>query len=375
MTRRAYLFAGGGTGGHIYPALAIIEELNRLDPGSTSELLVSDRAIDTTILMDSGIPFAKLPAKPFGSRPSSFMKFAMSWKPSVRKARNAIRRLRTDHDSVTLIAMGGFVAAPAAHGAHRERTRVVLVNLDAVPGKANELIARHAHEIYSACDIEGHEHWTRIPPIVRASELPNTDPSSARIRFGLDPNARTLLITGGSTGARSINSYIAMFVEANPIDLHGWQIIHQTGNQLDDAQLGKLEQIYRDNAIRAWVGRYIDDIGNAYTAADLMIGRCGAGSVAEVWGANLPSVFFPYPYHKDEHQRHNAKPLVGVGGAILCTDHIDPDTNLEAHTGALRELLRSDTRRDSMRDALRSLGPPDGASRIARALIEHDPNP
>lgn len=371
MTPSAYLFAGGGTGGHIYPALAIIEQLNALAPDATTELLVSDRPIDTTILEGTEHRFTPIPAKPFGTRPAALLAFARSWRPSVRASRAAIRRLKHTHDPVTLVAMGGFVAAPAARAAHKEGVRVVLVNLDAVPGKANELIARGAHEIYSACDIEGHARWTRVPPIVRASELPDTDPVDARIRFGLDPNARTLLVTGGSTGARSLNRLLARFVATFPTDLHGWQVIHQTGSQIDDTESDTLRKVYKDNAIRAWVGRYIEDIGNAYAAADLMIGRCGAGSVAEAWGAQLPSLFFPYPYHKDEHQRHNAKPLVEVMGAVLCTDHIDEDANLSAHAPLLREVLASDARRTLMREALASLGPPDGAARIARALTGH----
>ncbi len=368
MTRAA-LFAGGGTGGHIYPALAIIEQLRALDPGAAVELLVSDRPIDTTILKDSGLPFMPLRARPFGSRPGTLLAFARAWGPSVRDTRAAIRRLRAAHGSVTLVAMGGFVAAPAARAAHKEGIRVVLVNLDAVPGKANELIARRAHEIYSACDIEGHPRWTRVPPIVRASTMTTTDPQSARAVFGLDPDTRTLLITGGSTGARSLNRFMARFVETHPDALRGWQVIHQTGNQIDSADFDALVALYRDHDIRAWVGRYIDDMGSAYASAALGLGRCGAGSVAEAWGARLPSLFFPYPYHADEHQRHNAKPLVEAGGAILCTDHIDEESNLAAHAALLSELLGSDDRRAAMRDALASLGPPDGALRIARAIL------
>ncbi len=365
---RAYLFAGGGTGGHIYPALAIIEQIKRMDPAAHCELLVSDRPNDRTILEPHDIPFAPLPAKPFGTRPRAILRFIPSWGPSVRTTRAGIKRLKQSHERVTLIAMGGFVAAPAARAGHCEKIRVVLVNLDAVPGKANELIARKAHAVFTACDVSGHPRWQRVPPIVRASTIEPIDQPAARARFGLDPNMSTLLITGGSSGARSINEFFTHFFSEMSDAFEGWQIIHQTGNQISDAQFDAIESLYKRAGSPAWVGRYIDDMGAAYAAADLGIGRCGAGTVAECWAAKLPSIFFPYPYHKDQHQLHNAKPLIDVGGAIACTDHIEVGLNINAHGEVLRELVQSPDRRAAMRAALESLGEPDGASRIARNL-------
>ena len=365
----AYLFAGGGTGGHIYPALAIIEHIQALDPHARCELLVSDRPNDRTILDQHDLPFAPLPAKPFAKRPMGLLRFLCSWGPSVRQTRETLRRLRQTHGRVTLIAMGGFVAAPAARAARCEGVRVVLVNLDAVPGKANELIARKADTIYTACDIQGHPHWQRVPPIVRASTIQHIDPHDARTRFGLDPSAHTLLITGGSTGAQSLNRFMPLFTQAHAQELKGWQVIHQTGKQIEDAELEALRSAYRSIGIQAWVEHYIEDMGGAYAAADLGIGRCGAGTVAECWGAHLPSLFFPYPYHKDEHQLHNAKPLLRIEGAIACTDHVEPLGNLRAYGEILADLLTNPDRRDRMRAALESLGQPDGASRIAQALV------
>ncbi|MFG0245116.1 MAG: glycosyltransferase [Phycisphaerales bacterium JB052] len=367
---RAYLFAGGGTGGHIYPALAIIEQLHALDPNTHCELLVSDRPNDRAILAPLGVHFAPLPAKPFASRPRGLVKFITAWGPSVRQTREAIKRLKSAHNRVTLVAMGGFVAAPAARVAHCEKIPVVLVNLDAVPGKANELIARKAQIIYTACDIQGHTDWQRVPPIVRASTCQPVEQSEARTRFGLDPSTNTLLITGGSTGAQSLNRLMQHFAPAHTDALGGWQVIHQTGKQISDSELNQLRTSYANAGINAWVEHYIEDMGAAYAAADLGIGRCGAGTVAEYWRAHLPSIFFPYPYHKDQHQLHNAKPLLTIHGAIACTDHIEPEANLREHAQTLIDLLTDPDRRAGMRSALESLGNPDGASRIAHALID-----
>lgn len=364
----AYLFAGGGTGGHIYPALAIIQQLHTTNPHAACELLVSDRPNDRDILAPLAIPFATLPAKPFATRPRACLRFITAWGPSLRQTRKAIARLKQSHDRVVIVAMGGFVAAPAARAGHCEGCPVVLVNLDAVPGKANELIARRAHAVYTACDIQGHPTWQRVPPIVRANTIATLDPAQARGRFNLDPAAQTLLVTGGSTGARSINQLMLALTNARPHALAGWQVIHQTGKQISDTDLTTLRDAYRGAGVPAWVEHYIDDMGAAYASADLAIGRCGAGTVAECWGANLPSIFFPYPHHKDQHQLHNAKPLIDAGGAIACTDHTQPGPNLRNHADQIEQLLSDPQRRSAMRAALAALGPPDGAARIAKAL-------
>ncbi len=366
----AYLFAGGGTGGHLYPALAIIEQIRLLNPAAHCEILCSERPIDQSILEPLGIPFAPIPARPFGTRPRAVLRFIPSWGPSVRQTREAIRRLKRSHDRVTLVAMGGFVAAPAARAARCEHIRVVLVNLDAVPGKANELIARRADAVYTACDVRGHNDWQRVPPIVRASTIKHIDPAQARARFGLDPNTNTLLITGGSTGAQSINRFFVHFFGEMSESFNGWQIIHQTGNQISEDEFNEIQSLYRRAELPAWVGRYIDDMGAAYAAADLGIGRCGAGSVAECWAANLPSVFFPYPYHKDQHQLHNARPLIEAGGAVACHDYVDVGLNIAEHHEVLDQLIKDPDRRAAMRTVLKSLGDPDGAARIARALVD-----
>lgn len=367
--RRAFLFAGGGTGGHIYPALAIIEQLRFLDPSSTIALLCSDRAIDAKVLSPTGVEHASLPAKPFSVRPKGFARFIANWGPSLRQTRQKLSQLKRDHDAVVLVAMGGFVAAPAARAARCEQVPVLLVNLDAVPGKANELIAKNAARVVTSAQVQGHEGWERVRPIVRAQTLERRDPAASRQAFGLDPDTPTLLVTGGSQGAGSINDFIAAFAKNNPGALDNWQVIHQVGVQISDTRMSEIAQIYADSGASAWVDRYITDMGAAYGAADLGLGRCGAGSVAEAWGASLPSVFMPYPHHKDQHQLRNAQVLVDAGAAVIFADHVDAQKNHAAHHETLRALLGDPRRREKMRQAQEKLGPPDGAARVGELLI------
>ncbi len=367
--RRAFVFAGGGTGGHIYPALAVIEQLRRADPEVVVHILCSDRPNDSVILRDAGVPFAPLPAKAMILRPRGFIRFFANWGPSVRRTRQLIRSLKNTHASVVLVAMGGFVAAPAARAGHREHVPVVLVNLDAVPGKANELIARKAATVWSTTEVEGHPDWLRVRPIVRAGILQARSPGPAREAFGLDPDTRTLLITGGSTGATSINGFITACLKARPGEFAGWQVIHQVGTQISEEQIGRIRAAYLAAGVRAWVERSITDMGSAYAAADLGVGRSGAGSVAECWAARLPSVLLPYPHHRDRHQLHNARVLTDAGAARTLDDRIDPGANLRAHGQALLGLLTDPAQREAMRAGFEGLGRPDGAETIARALL------
>lgn len=367
---RAFVFAGGGTGGHIYPALAIIEQLRAIDPGVTVHILCSDRPNDAAILSPGDVGFTPLRAKAMILRPRSLLRFIAGWGPSVRATRRLVRALKQTHDSVVLVAMGGFVAAPAARAGHREGIRVALVNLDAVPGKANELIARRASPIWTAIEVQGHPDWGRVRPIVRGAILDAPDPATARARFGLDPHTSTLLITGGSTGASSINDLVLALLKAHHEAFMTWQVIHQVGTQVSDERVGQIRDAYREAGVAAWVERSISDMGGAYGAADLGIGRCGAGSVAECWASRLPSVLLPYPYHRDQHQLHNAAILVEAGAAVVLTDRIDADDNLRQHAAAIIALLGDPGRRQAMGAAFASLGRPDGGAQIARELVE-----
>ena len=147
---RVILFAGGGTGGHIFPALAIAE---RLDAASRRVFICSDRAPDAEILRKERADFRVIPAKPFGVRPRALVMFLRSWGPSVRAARAIIRQSRAGGAEATVVAMGGFVAAPVAQAARAEGVPVLLVNMDAVPGKANRWIARRAARVVTSAPV------------------------------------------------------------------------------------------------------------------------------------------------------------------------------------------------------------------------------
>jgi UDP-N-acetylglucosamine--N-acetylmuramyl-(pentapeptide) pyrophosphoryl-undecaprenol N-acetylglucosamine transferase len=361
---RVYVFAGGGTGGHIFPALAIAERLRARGPARCL-FLCSDRPLDAQILSREREHFRVIAAKPFGVRPRALVRFITSWGPSVREARRALAERRRSGEDVRMVAMGGFVAAPCVQAARAERVPVLLVNMDAVPGKANRWVARHAARIITSTTVPG-ETWPQVPPIVRSAATAAGDPGRCRAALGLVPSKTTLLVTGASQGARSINSMLAELARREPAAFRGWQVIHQTGAGEDEA----VQTAYEAAGIPALVRPFFDAMGQAWGAADLAVSRAGAGSVAEAWANRVPTVFLPYPYHKDQHQRFNAAPLVDAGGAVLADDLIDPARNIGGAGKALLELMASAERRAALRAALTRLGPADGADRIAAALSE-----
>lgn len=366
-SRLAVLYAGGGTGGHIFPNIAIREQLMTLVGDHPCSFFVSDRTVDSQVLTDAGLPFIPSRAKPFGLMPSRLWRWWMNWRPAVQAARLAIRDLRLRAPRVAVCSTGGFVSAAAARAARLERVPLLMINLDAVPGKANRLIARHAAQVLSAARIApGFPAWPTIPPIVRSQALPPAPSASCQDALGLPPGRPTLLVTGASQGAASINHFMRVFVERHATFLAGWSVLHQTGT----GDWSSLSDSYARAEIPAIVTPFVPAMGRWWGASDLCIGRCGAGIVAEAWASRTPALFLPYPFHKDQHQRANAEPLVRAGAAQIHTDLIDPARNLDALSGPLSSLLTDAATRHAMRDAYAALGLPDGASRAAATLAQ-----
>ncbi len=378
-TTPGFLFAGGGTGGHLFPALACLEQLVAIcqnqhipfDPDIHTRFLCSTRKIDARILSKANVPFAPIPAAPLGASPHKLVRFVSHWGRAVRAARAHMRELSQRCDHITVLATGGFVAAPIVQAARAERHRIVMLNQDTPPGKANRWIARHAHAVLTTTPINPHDprqkQWQSIGPVVRSAALAPADQSGCKTRLKLDPTKPVLFVTGASQGASSINNFVQLFVRRHAEQLvsTGWQLIHQTG-QRDNTDL---IETYATGAIPAVVEPFFDAMGVCWGAADCAISRAGAGTVAEVRANAVPTLFLPYPYHRDAHQRFNAQPLVDAGAAILGTDHIDPAHNEQTLGPVLLDLLADAHKRNDMKHAFASLGPVDGSRTLARSLM------
>ena len=365
------MFAGGGTGGHIYPNVAIAERLLEHSAELNAHFLVSNRAGDRKILERLGYSCSTSPVQPLPplSRPWRLLPFFLAWRRAVREA----RQLLEEREIAAVIATGGFVSGPAVVAASRRGAPpCALVNLDAIPGVANRRLARYKTEIFTAYDSPLLAGATRIGlPLRRASlfgggsrdESDNeTDVvDAARAELSLQPDKPVLFITGATHGAESIIRAMIALIASGARGFEGWQVFHQCGT-FDPAELQKA---YDDAGIPARVVSYCDHMGAAWRAASLAISRAGAGSVAEAWANATPTLFLPNPYHRDQHQKHNAQPVVDAGGALMIADRIDPEANVPALRNALETLMADPDKLEAMRDALLASRPPDGAAAVA----------
>ncbi len=351
-------FAGGGSGGHIFPNLAIAERLVKHSPEVDAHFLVSSRPLDAQVIASRDLRFTCLPVGPLTRKIRALPRWLVDWHLSVKMVTGLVDRL----NAVAVVATGGFVSGPAVVAARRRGIAVGLVNLDAVPGTANRFMARRADRIFSVYDVPGWRSVRISVPLRRAAMTKGTA-VEARRRLGLAGDLPTLLVSGGSQGARTINEFMAELARRGVLD-PGWQVLHLAG-PTDESYL---RRVYEANGVRAVIVGFCEKMGLAWTAATIAVSRSGAGSVAEAWAAAVPTIFVPYPFHGDQHQRLNALPLVDLGAALLAVDRADACLTADEVGPLLCQMMTNEARRDSMRQFMLSRAPADGAEMVAQWL-------
>lgn len=363
---RVVLIAGGGTGGHISPGLAIAERIRALDPSARTVFACSARPIDAAMLGDASAEFEPIRAEPFSTSPTRFARFLLGLVRARRDAAELIRAVSPDW----VVSLGGFVTPPVVAAARRAGVPVLLVNLDATPGRANRLVARGATRTVSAVPVPSIPNFASaiIGMPIRRIALAPASPELCRAELGLDPTVAVLLITGASQGAQSLNELAVHLARTHGERLRDWQVLHLCGpNPIGG--IVRYERAWRESGVRAAVIPFLHRMGVAWGAADVALSRAGASSVAEAQANRIPTVFAPYPYHADLHQRENALPLVRAGAAAMELDLIDPVKNMAGLGARVLEMIDSAERRYAMRDALRLMPPADSAEQIAEFLL------
>lgn len=357
------VFAGGGSGGHISPSLAIAERLAESEPTIGSLFLCSERTIDRHMLDQARVDYLPIPAAPFSAKPGAALRFLSSF----RKSRRACGRLFRELDVRHVVAMGGFVAAPVVAEARARSIPVTLVNLDDPPGKANRLMARRCGRVLTAIELPSNPGFAErvVGMPIRRSAMAPVEPAECRRRLDLAPDLHTLLVTGASQGATSVNRLMVAMASSDPAVFDGWQILHLAGSGSAD----EIAALYEEAGVKSKVLAFLDEMGLAWGAADLAISRAGANSVAEAAANCVPTLFLPYPHHRDMHQRRNAQPLVDVGAAVIEIDLIDPARNIQAAGPAIQSLMQAEDRRLAMRQALEAYRRPDAAAEICDLLL------
>jgi len=369
--RPTIVFAGGGTGGHLFPSLAIVEhlELRRGETAPDVHFVCSDRSIDLRILAKAGVAYTPLALH---GMPGSIIGRA-GFAAKLLRATGQARRLLRGVDAGLVIAMGGFISAPVARAAKKLGLPVMLVNLDAVAGRANRWLARRADRVlsvYAQPGLPGQFETIDFP--LRQCVVGRSEPAEARTALDLKPEPPTLLITGASQGARTMNQACEALARRGA--LREWQVLHLAGA----GNVDSVQRAYREQGVCGRVLPFLEQMHLAWSAADLAISRAGAGSVAEVTINAVPTVFMPYPFHRDRHQRRNVEPLERMGGAGSVDDHADPRRSADHLEPVLASLRVVAAARRAMREKLAAQPSANGAAHlaeIARTMLEQHPTP
>jgi len=367
VSKVSFFFAGGGTGGHIYPALAVVEQILQREPDAGIHFLHSTRAVDEHILGKTKFARTPLPAIGLSAHPVKFIRFLSTFQKSYVLA----KKLLAESPNPVVVGAGGFVAAPVCLAGHRLGIPVALVNVDLIPGRANRLAARWADEIFVQFE-ESKEHFRRSRAVINAVGCPlrsgfaHPQPKRAIQDLGLDPKKKVLLITGASSGSARINEAVCRLLEPLAEFADTWQIVHLTGLENYDTVLNG----YKGARIAHKVVNYYEGMPDLFAATNLLIGRSGAVSVAEYAAAGVPSICMPYPHHKDKHQYRNAAKLVEVGAAIVVDDVPDVRDRTEWLWEELHKLMKDDLTRQEMSYACKLVAKPNAAEEIATRLLE-----
>lgn len=365
-TRRTVVLAGGGSGGHLSPGLAIAERMIEADPRARPLFLCSARAIDAQMLGDAGAEFRAIPAEGFSVRPAGLFRFLRGYVRGIAESKRILREEGVEH----VVSLGGFVTGPVTAAARGMGIPITLVNLDATPGRANRVVARRAQRVLSAVETPAMPKFAEAivgMPIRRAAIAPDARPQ-CRVELGLDAAKPVLLVTGASQGASSLNAFMVAFALQHRDLLAHWQVLHLAGPR-GTPSAPELEQAYARAGVPAKVLPFLNRMGLAWGAAELALSRAGANSVAEAEANRVPTIFVPYPFHKDLHQVANAQPLVDAGAAVLAYDRLEVAANLRSIGEPLAALLADGRQRDRIEEALRARAVPDAADAIARTVL------
>lgn len=347
--------AGGGSAGHIEPALALADAVRRLHPDAVVTALGTERGLDTTLIPARGYRLELIPPVPLPRKPSAdLLRLPGRVRGAVARVRDVLRDVSAD----VVVGFGGYVALPAYLGA-RGRVPIVVHEANARAGLANKVGARFAARVVAAVPGSGLAGAEVLGiPLRRA--VTTLDRSGlraqARERFGLPAGAPVLLVFGGSQGARSLNDAVAAALPG--LVASGVAVLHAHGRQ------------HTPPAPAAPPGYvplpYIDDMHLAYAAADAVLCRAGAMTVAEVSAVGLPAVYVPLP-HGNGEQALNAGPVVAAGGGVLVAD---AELTGERVLAELGPLLADPPRLAAMGAAARASGHADADERLARVVLD-----
>jgi UDP-N-acetylglucosamine--N-acetylmuramyl-(pentapeptide) pyrophosphoryl-undecaprenol N-acetylglucosamine transferase len=356
------MVAGGGTGGHLFPGLAVVEELRRRVPGLEVKFVGTDRGIEARILPNRGEAVELLKVTPLkgqgvGARIKSFARI-----PTAMKEASSLMR---DFEPDLVLGVGGYASGPVLLSASLSGRPTALLEQNAHVGMTNRILARFVDRAYISFERteavfgRGKSRLTGNPvrhEFIEHARLALADPE------GFESRARTVLVLGGSQGAKKLNEDVPRALAQAGMANRNLEVVHQTGESMRD----EVEATYRELGIRARVVTFIDEIARAYSNAALVIARAGATTLAELCAIGRPSILIPFPFAADDHQAKNAEALEEQGASICIRES---ELEVEMLGVLIGGLLDDPAKRRTMAHAARVHGRPDAAAAIVDDMM------
>lgn len=353
-----FLFAGGGTGGHLFPALAVAQQIKSLKPESEILFVGTSNKIESNVVPKYGFIFKSIWVSGFSRKLTlNNLLFPIKLIVSMLQSLWIVLNFKPK----VAIGSGAYVSGPVIWAASVLGAKVILLEQNSYPGITNRILEKRAEEIHIT--FEESKKFFRYPEKLKLTgnpirtNLKLIDKSEALKKFELDTSLKTLLIIGGSGGARDINNAIADAIPT--LTQNNIQIIWQTGQVYFDNY-----KKYECNSVRVYP--FIDDMSAAFSACDLLIARAGASTITEVSYLGIPVIFVPSPYVAANHQYKNAKSISDANGAVVIEDK-----DLKAQlTKAVLDLINDEQKLAELKKNISAFSKPKAANDIAESVIK-----
>lgn len=344
-----YLLAGGGTAGHVNPLLSLADLIRSKNPEDQIWALGTEEGLETKLVPARGFELLTIPRLPF---PRKLNGYAIGFPLKLAGAINRVAKMISEHKIDVVVGFGGYASAPAYLAAKRLGVPIVVHEANALPGWANKLGAKYASAVgvaFAGTPLPKAE-LVGMPlraEIVRLTEV--SDKKVAREHFGLNADTITVLVTGGSLGARHINETVE--ASRTVLSAAGIQVLHIVGEKSD------LQEMATGDFVRL---AYCDRMDLAIAASDFAVSRAGASTVSEFAAVGLPALYIPYPVGNGE-QRFNVEALVKAGGGLMIKDS---DFTTDYVSRELVPVVSSSKMISEMSRAAKELGIPDATERL-----------
>jgi UDP-N-acetylglucosamine--N-acetylmuramyl-(pentapeptide) pyrophosphoryl-undecaprenol N-acetylglucosamine transferase len=357
------LFTAGGTGGHIYPAVAIARAVLTKAPHAQILFITGIKEIERKIIQDTGFDMKTISVKGLPRKMSPLLiGFVVKLGVSVFQSMRIIHAFKPS----LVMATGGYVSGPPVVAAWTMGIPVFMLEQNSYPGITTKKLARFSTMVFLGFGEASRFLKKDIATIVTGNPVRRTIGKKPREEassvYGFKPDRKTILVFGGSQGSRAINSTLSEIIEG--IADQDIQVLWQTGTN----EFEKWRGFNGCSGGRIRVIPYIDDMSSAYSASDLVVSRAGAMTIAEITACGLPALFIPLPTAAENHQEYNARSLVEFGAAAMV---LERDLTPEKLKDTVIGIIGSDATLGSMSDKSKKLGKTDAADIIAETLIHY----